>query len=320
MQRSSIIMAMALGLYLLSMVEVTTNFVAGAQLRGATPQLTAPSSARVPLVGAAVDGMRVLAAGLAVSAACMSLQTQRRARTQVRAKADPTMFAAALLKAAKDREEDMQVAQEVLDLKKQFDDEKAMANFNAALLGSKPMTADEAMKSRQACAALATLAATEGKGMEEVMGEVFKPSKGTTTIDAVATVTKMVPNLESSTLPKFLSFINKKDALAQLPEVCKEYASMLYKSQSIAPVLVRSAQALSGGQKKTIEAKMTKRLGVEKVKLESRVEASLIAGLQIEWDFEDPVNLVDPQSREDISFSRAIERAVKAKTGQETLE
>mmetsp|Transcript_18057 Transcript_18057/g.25370 ORF Transcript_18057/g.25370 Transcript_18057/m.25370 type:complete len:96 (+) Transcript_18057:65-352(+) len=95
---------------------------------------------------------------------------------------------------------------------------------------------------------------------------------------------------------------------------------MLYKAQSVAPVLVRSAQPLSEDQQEKIKSKMQAKLGVQEIKLVTRVEASLIAGLQIEWDFADPMNYVDPKGKEDISFMRAIERAVKAKTGQETLE
>eukprot|EP00971_Amphidinium_carterae_P075830 1498278-Amphidinium_carterae.1 len=193
----------------------------------------------------------------------------------------------------------------------------------AVLSGApKMMTRDEALRARTASSQLATMAASEGKGMLEVMDEVFKPARAGTAanVDTMTTVKKLLPGMESQTLDKFLSYVNKKDALSQLPEVCTAYTKMLYTKESVAPVLVRSAQPLSEAQEEKIKSKMLAKLGVQEIKLVTRVEASLIAGLQIEWDFADPVNYVDPKGQEDISFSRAIERAVMAKTGQETLE
>mmetsp|Transcript_57460 Transcript_57460/g.136625 ORF Transcript_57460/g.136625 Transcript_57460/m.136625 type:complete len:336 (-) Transcript_57460:94-1101(-) len=331
MERSTLLMSSALGLYAVSMVEVPASFLApGASvggLRGAASPaaLGSNSAGRTPLAGAAAGGLRYVAAGLAASAACMSLQAGKSSRRRVQRQAQqytPGLLASALITAANEGGESLEVAQEMFALKKKFDEDDG--ETMRTLLGKeKPMTKEQITKSRQAAADLASLAITaDGESWDDLVDKVYKPAKKgpKKTYDAVSAVKTLVPDMATKTLPKFVSFVDKKNMIASLPEVCTAYSTLLYKSQSVSPVIVRSAQTLSDAQKSAIEKKMKAKIGVEEVKLINVVEASLIAGFRIEWNFRDPVTMTGPKEKEDISFSRALERALLAKTGREDVE
>jgi len=316
-----------LGLYAVSMVEVPTSFLTpGASvggLRGAAnpAALGSNSAGRTPLAGAAAGGLRYVAAGLAASAACMSLQAKKSSRGRVQRKAAayrPDLLASALLTAANEGGESLEVAREMFALKKKFEEDDA-ASMRTLVGAAAPMTKEQVTASRMAAADLASMSAG-GEPMEALIDKVYKPATSAPKpYDAVSAVSSLA-EISSKTLPKFISFVDKKKMIGSLPEVCTAYSKMLYKSQAVSPVLVRSAQPLTDGQKSAIEKRMKTRLGVEEVKLITTVEEQLIAGFQIEWNFKDPVNLTSPADKEDITFSRAVQKAVIAKTGLDDIE
>jgi ATP synthase F1 delta subunit len=114
---------------------------------------------------------------------------------------------------------------------------------------------------------------------------------------------------ESTVFPKFVKFLAKKTRLPQLGAICHEYVSNLYVMQSIAPVVVTSAEKLTKGQADTIKEKMAKRIGVNDVKLVEQVNPNLIAGYKIEWGFTDPELLDAGSEMLDFSFKASIEKA-----------
>jgi ATP synthase F1 delta subunit len=114
---------------------------------------------------------------------------------------------------------------------------------------------------------------------------------------------------ESTIFPKFIKFLAKKTRLAQLGAICQEYMSNLYVMQSIAPVVVVSAQKLSEEHAAAIKEKMKARIGVNDIKLVTRVDSNLIAGFKIMWGFTDPELLDAGSEMLDYTFKAAVEKS-----------
>lgn len=132
---------------------------------------------------------------------------------------------------------------------------------------------------------------------------------GTTEVAKAAGMIELLQPLESTVVPKFITFLAKKTRLLALKPICQEYVSALYNAQSIAPVIVRSAQRLSESQIETIKDKMKAKTGASDVKLITEVDAGLLGGFIIEYGFTDPENLDTPTEGVDLSLKSFLEKA-----------
>merc|ERR1711988_1409388 len=81
-------------------------------------------------------------------------------------------------------------------------------------------------------------------------------------VEKAALLIKKLGPWESTVFPKFITFLAKKVRLDQLLGISESYVSTLYVQQSIAPVVVTSAEPLSDDQLATIMTKMQKKIGV----------------------------------------------------------
>mmetsp|Transcript_92355 Transcript_92355/g.239137 ORF Transcript_92355/g.239137 Transcript_92355/m.239137 type:complete len:255 (+) Transcript_92355:146-910(+) len=120
---------------------------------------------------------------------------------------------------------------------------------------------------------------------------------------------ELMQPLESTVLPKFVTFLAKKKRLQALQPVVEEYMNTLYETQNIMPVRVKSAQPLTEEQKEAIKEKMKAKLGASDIKLVCQIEPTLIAGLTVEYGFVDPEQLGTPTSGEDMSMKTYLESA-----------
>merc|ERR1719198_163033 len=89
---------------------------------------------------------------------------------------------------------------------------------------------------------------------------------------------KLFQPLESTVLPKFITFLAKKKRLLALKPLCLEYVTELYNMQEIVPVKVTSASRLSSAQIEAIKDKMKAKTGASDVKLVQAVDAGLLGG------------------------------------------
>jgi len=114
---------------------------------------------------------------------------------------------------------------------------------------------------------------------------------------------------ESTVFPKFIKFLAKKTRLPQLGAICQEYVSNLYVMQSIAPVVVTSAEKLSKQHAEAIKDKMRAKIGVNDIKLVQHVNPNLIAGFRVEWGFTDPELLDAGSEMIDMTFKATVQKA-----------
>eukprot|EP00421_Protoceratium_reticulatum_P019334 CAMPEP_0168380048 /NCGR_PEP_ID=MMETSP0228-20121227/12157_1 /TAXON_ID=133427 /ORGANISM="Protoceratium reticulatum, Strain CCCM 535 (=CCMP 1889)" /LENGTH=299 /DNA_ID=CAMNT_0008393097 /DNA_START=49 /DNA_END=948 /DNA_ORIENTATION=+ len=138
---------------------------------------------------------------------------------------------------------------------------------------------------------------------------------GQTEIDKAQGMIKLLQPLESDVTEKFITFLAKKKRLMALKPICNEYVTSLYDKQSIAPVVVRSAQRLTPEQIESVKEKMKAKTGAADIKLVCEVDAGLLGGFIIEWGFPDPENLATPTEGIDLSLKtyltkRAINQGV----------
>jgi len=131
---------------------------------------------------------------------------------------------------------------------------------------------------------------------------------GLSLLDKARGTTKLLAPFESTVMEKFIVFLAKKKRLMALKPICREYVASLYFTQSIAPVVVRSAQRLTEEQAEAVKEKMKEKAGCSAVKLVNEVDGSLLAGFVIEWGFTDPENLVAPTEGIDLSLKRFLEK------------
>jgi len=132
-------------------------------------------------------------------------------------------------------------------------------------------------------------------------------------IDDLTMATRFVEarkaDFKSTVVPKFIIFMAKKLRLHMLKTLSLRYVQKMYTAQSIAPVKVVSASALSEEQTKMIKDKMAKKLGVSDIKLLSTTNPDLVAGFKLYWDFEDPEQMTKPGSMQDSTFSTYLKEA-----------
>mmetsp|Transcript_73887 Transcript_73887/g.171390 ORF Transcript_73887/g.171390 Transcript_73887/m.171390 type:complete len:289 (+) Transcript_73887:67-933(+) len=132
---------------------------------------------------------------------------------------------------------------------------------------------------------------------------------GTSEMQKATGMIKLLQPMESAVFPKFVTFLAKKRRLSALKTICSEYVSSLYSEQSIAPVMVRSAQRLTNKQIDNIKSKMKAKTGAKDVKLVAEVDAGLLGGFVIEWGYTDPENLNCPTEGMDLSLKAALLKA-----------
>merc|ERR1712039_335271 len=120
---------------------------------------------------------------------------------------------------------------------------------------------------------------------------------------------ELMQPLESSVMPKFVTFLAKKRRLQALQPVVEEYMSSLYETQNIVPVRVRSAQPLTEEQKEAIKEKMKAKTGASDIKLVCQIDSSLIAGLKVEYGFLDQDLLETATEGADLSLKSYPESA-----------
>merc|ERR1712032_1185469 len=97
--------------------------------------------------------------------------------------------------------------------------------------------------------------------------------------------------------------------LQGLQLIAEQYMTMLYNTQNIVPVRVKSAQPLTGEQKEAIKEKMKAKTGASDIKLICQTDPSLIAGFKIEYGFLDQDKAVTPTEGEDVSLKTYLENA-----------
>jgi len=127
--------------------------------------------------------------------------------------------------------------------------------------------------------------------------------------EKAASMIELMQPLESSVVPTFVTFLAKKRRLKALKSVTEAYMSTLYRTQNIVPVRVMSAQPLSEEQKEAIKAKMKAKTGASDIKLVCKIEPTLVAGLTVEYGFEDADQLETPTDGMDLSMKTYLEKA-----------
>merc|ERR1719350_1441617 len=110
--------------------------------------------------------------------------------------------------------------------------------------------------------------------MEELSFVVNKPLSSDVT--KARNMIKMMPDLESTVMPKFIVFLAKKRRLGALEQILDEYMSTLYETQNIVPVVVRTYVRLSDTQKDTIKEKMKAKTGASDIKLIEVIDNTLL--------------------------------------------
>lgn len=128
-------------------------------------------------------------------------------------------------------------------------------------------------------------------------------------VDNAQLVVDLLQPLESTVLPKFLTFLGKKRRLCSLNKIAEQYIQTLYINASIAPVKVIGATMLTDAQKTAIKDKMKKKLDVDDINLTCEVDVGLIGGFKIQYGYTDPDRLRIPTQEIDISLKRSLEVA-----------
>jgi len=127
--------------------------------------------------------------------------------------------------------------------------------------------------------------------------------------EKAAGMVELMQPLESSVVPTFVTFLAKKRRLKALQSVTEAYMATLYRTQNIVPVRVMSAQPLTEEQKEAIKEKMKAKTGASAIKLVCKIDPTLVAGLTVEYGFEDADQLETPTDGMDLSMKTYLERA-----------
>jgi len=143
--------------------------------------------------------------------------------------------------------------------------------------------------------------------LDDLQFVVNDPSKPV--LKKASEMVELMQPLESTVMPKFVTFLAKKRRLQALKPMAVEYMSSIYKVQNIVPVLVKSAQPLTEEQQEAIKEKMKQRTGASDIKLVCSVDNNLIAGMQLTYGFVDPENLEVPTEGLDLSLKTFLEDA-----------
>mmetsp|Transcript_83493 Transcript_83493/g.269130 ORF Transcript_83493/g.269130 Transcript_83493/m.269130 type:complete len:275 (+) Transcript_83493:104-928(+) len=131
-------------------------------------------------------------------------------------------------------------------------------------------------------------------------------------VERSAEISKMM-GLESTVLPVFFRFLAKKQRFNGLGMIADYYMEELYKEQNIVPIRVTSAQTLTDDQKKSIRSKMKKITGAADIKLVSTVNADLLGGFKVEYNFLDADNMRGPENALDYSLKTVLQKAAVGK-------
>lgn len=134
----------------------------------------------------------------------------------------------------------------------------------------------------------------------------FEGAESNSEYDTAAEAVRLMGDLESTVFPQFVKFLAKKNRLQLLEPMMDHYVSTLYKTESIAPVIVSSAAPLADSERKSLKEKLTSLTGASSIKLIEKVDTQLVAGFKIEWDFLDPDRLITPQMEIDLSMKSHI--------------
>jgi len=129
-----------------------------------------------------------------------------------------------------------------------------------------------------------------------------------TDVDRAAEISKMM-GMESTVLPGFFRFLAKKRRFNGLSMIADYYMEELYKEQNIVPARVISAQILTDEQRDSIKTKLKKITGADDIKLVSSVNADLLGGFKLEYNFLDADNMRGPQEALDYSLKTVLQKA-----------
>lgn len=124
---------------------------------------------------------------------------------------------------------------------------------------------------------------------------------------------ELMSNLESTVFPKFMLFLSKKNRWGLLETVMDHYMRALYKTESIAPVNVVTANPLNDTEKESLKERMKAVAGASDVKMVIKVDPALVAGFKVEWDFLDPDNMLNAQQSIDMTMASHIKTAALRK-------
>ncbi|CAK9022659.1 ATP synthase subunit delta (ATP synthase F(1) sector subunit delta) (F-type ATPase subunit delta) (F-ATPase subunit delta) [Durusdinium trenchii] len=133
-------------------------------------------------------------------------------------------------------------------------------------------------------------------------------------LEKAETMVKLMPGLKSSVMPKFITFLAKKNRLGGVKRIMLEFVQAMYFNNAITPVKVTSAQRLSDEQKDKIKEKMSSKVGTD-IKLLEDVDPGLLGGFKLEWGYQDPDRLIAPSQGVDLSLKfilnkRALQKGV----------
>jgi len=148
----------------------------------------------------------------------------------------------------------------------------------------------------------------DGNWIEQKLAEVTN-AHWLTDIQAADEMCTLFAPLESTVAPKFVTYLAKKKRLNIFKEIVLFTVKKIYDSQSIVPVVVRSATALSDEQKASIKEKMQQRTGASDVKLVTRITPDLLAGFVVEFGFQDPEALEVATEVIDCSLKNLLDKA-----------
>jgi len=128
-------------------------------------------------------------------------------------------------------------------------------------------------------------------------------------ISLVEGYNKLFGPYESDILPKYIGFLAKKRRLPQMPQILEHFMVEVYEQQGIEPVNAIVATPLTEEQAEAIKAKMKAMLKATDIKLNVKVDPSLMAGMIVEYGYDDPEDVSDPSFRLDLSLSTVLRKA-----------
>jgi len=286
MERSNALMLMAAVLYACSLLEMPTTFSLPASqsqsrlhstvLGGTAHGLDGLAAERPSMPNAWGFTLRSAAAILSMAAAAGAVskaQTKKSsssARVMMQVARSPVeIYSNALMDGATKQKETVTVVKDLMNIKKMYAD---------------------------------------GEWIEQKLAEVSN-AHWLTDVQAADEMCTLFQPLESTVAPKFVTYLAKKKRLNILKEIVLFTVKQIYDSESIVPVVVRSATPLSDEQKESIKEKMQQRTGASDVKLVTRITPDLLAGVVVELGFQDPEALEVATEVIDCSLKNLLDKA-----------
>jgi len=278
MERSSKLMLLAMCLYTLSLVEYTPAFLpmASGSPSGITSSLRGSAGVQAAPKFSMASGLRSAAALVAVSAAAMSVRgsrAQARARVQLQVTKSPIIVYCTALNQGAIKQ-------------------KEAVQVAQDMMQIKNMWEDREWIMKQ---------------------EMWINDYDLTDIQKAEKIKENCGPFASTVVPKFIDFCAKKVRIEQLPEIATQYVKDLYTSQDIAPVMVTTATELDPKQKEALSKKMKVKTGSSDIKMKYKVDAKILGGILVEWEFMDPDKMEGPIYSVDSTLSKYISgQAIKA--------